>query len=241
MASIIRPSRLSSARSLTTILRCPATQQRSSFLTIPTATTIRKCRQQSTLPAAIRPFHASPPRCDSDEPSRPRTDFGAMDVMGDTPIPSSSVDACTPTGFHLNSGQKTYDGSGVLLVGGEAFRWRPWLAYSSSSNPKYRLVNSKGQWDLPPSSLGLLSLIWPRPDLLVLGLGPAIRPISKELRRSISDLGMRVEVLDTRHAAEQFNLLARERGVDEVAAALIPLGWVEGFGAGQGDEGELYA
>jgi hypothetical protein len=38
-------------------------------------------------------------------------------------------------------------------------------------------------------------------------------------------------VLDTRNAAAQFNMLATERGVSEVAAALIPIGWQEGKGA----------
>ncbi len=68
-------------------------------------------------------------------------------------------------------------------------------------------------------------------DLLVLGLGPQIRPLSPEMKRHISSLGMRVEVLDTRNAASQFNLLATERGVGDVAAALIPMGWREGRGA----------
>ena len=57
-----------------------------------------------------------------------------------------------------------------------------------------------------------------------------MRPISPETRRAISELGMRVEVLDTRNAASQFNMLATERGVDNVAAALIPLGWRDGVG-----------
>ncbi len=68
-------------------------------------------------------------------------------------------------------------------------------------------------------------------DLLILGLGPEIRPITPELRRYISSLGMRVEILDTRNAAAQFNLLATERGVNDVAAAFIPIGWKEGIGA----------
>ena len=68
-------------------------------------------------------------------------------------------------------------------------------------------------------------------DLLILGLGPELRPLSPETRKVISSLGMRVEILDTRNAASQFNLLATERGVGEVAAALIPLGWKEGVGA----------
>jgi len=42
---------------------------------------------------------------------------------------------------------------------------------------------------------------------------------------------MRTEILDTNNAAAQYNLLATERGVDDVAAALIPLGWKEGEGA----------
>lgn len=56
-------------------------------------------------------------------------------------------------------------------------------------------------------------------------------PLSPETRKRISELGMRIEVLDTRNAAAQFNLLATERGVSDVAAALIPLGWKEGVGA----------
>lgn len=66
---------------------------------------------------------------------------------------------------------------------------------------------------------------------MVLGVGPAIRPLSPETRKYISDLGMRVEVLDTRNAAAQFNLLATERGVEDIAGALIPIGWVDGKGA----------
>ena len=56
-------------------------------------------------------------------------------------------------------------------------------------------------------------------------------PVSPETKRAISELGMRVEVLDTRNAAAQFNLLATERGVHDVAAALIPIGWKDGEGA----------
>lgn len=58
-----------------------------------------------------------------------------------------------------------------------------------------------------------------------------MRPLSPATRKHISSLGLRVEILDTRNAASQFNMLATERGVDEVAAALIPLGWREGIGA----------
>ncbi|KAJ4292132.1 hypothetical protein N0V88_005759 [Collariella sp. IMI 366227] len=62
-------------------------------------------------------------------------------------------------------------------------------------------------------------------DLLILGLGPGIRPLSPATRKAITNLGMRVEVLDTRNAASQYNMLATERGVEDVAAALVPMGW----------------
>lgn len=68
---------------------------------------------------------------------------------------------------------------------------------------------------------------------MILGVGPRIAPLSPETKKVISGLGMRVEILDTRNAASQFNLLATERGVDDIAAILIPMGWKEGVGAVQ--------
>ena len=79
----------------------------------------------------------------------------------------------------------------------------------------------------------LSTSVWTKPlttgftDLLILGLGPSMRPIAPEVRKNINSLGIRVDVQDTRNAAAQFNLLATERGVGNVAAALIPIGWKE--------------
>jgi uncharacterized protein len=52
-------------------------------------------------------------------------------------------------------------------------------------------------------------------------------PISPAVRRRLNDLGIRLEIQDTRNAASQFNLLATERGASQVAAAMIPIGWRE--------------
>ncbi|KAH7038070.1 uncharacterized protein B0I36DRAFT_315429 [Microdochium trichocladiopsis] len=156
------------------------------------------------------------------------SDLDRLDVLGAVPVPSHSVELCMADGFQLNSGAEIRGGTGVLLVGGEGFAWRPWLARDGSK----RLVNGKGQWDIAEESLALLGLVWPRPDILILGLGPEIRPLSPAVRRHVASLGMRVDVMDTHNAAAQFNLLVRERGIDEIAAALIPLGWKEGRGAG---------
>jgi hypothetical protein len=58
-----------------------------------------------------------------------------------------------------------------------------------------------------------------------------VLPISASMRQYLNGLGVRLEIQDTRNASAQFNLLATERGVGQVAAALIPVGW------GLGDEG----
>ncbi|KAI8634695.1 hypothetical protein F5Y19DRAFT_469754 [Xylariaceae sp. FL1651] len=257
MAALMRISRpIGSAAASVSRKQCC-----SSCRPLSTAATRLATRPNSTITTTTKPllhpcasFHVTSRRSQSDEP--PTTDFAAMDVLSNTPVPSTAVDICMSDGFQLNSGARILDGSGVILVGGEAFAWRPWLPRG-----EHRLLNAKGQWEIPNDSLGLMSLLWPRPgsvplfpytyfchwarrrkvnillmyggttDLLILGLGPEIRPISPELRRHISSLGMRVEILDTRNAAAQFNLLATERGVNDVAAALIPIGWKEGIGA----------
>ena len=52
-------------------------------------------------------------------------------------------------------------------------------------------------------------------------------PFSPETRRIINAMGIQVDLQDTRNAAAQFNLLATERGVNSIAAAMIPIGWRE--------------
>lgn len=66
--------------------------------------------------------------------------------------------------------------------------------------------------------------------MLILGVGPNMMPLSPATRQAINSLGIQIEIQDTRNAAAQFNLLATERGVGSVAAAMIPLGWKEGVG-----------
>lgn len=146
--------------------------------------------------------------------------------------------------------------AGVLILGGEAFMWRPWLLSNSDTKDgksNNKLLNARGQWhphstptttattDNVDSGAGvqetatidpwaLLRLLYPRPDLLILGTGASVVPLSPETRALLADMGVRVEVQDTRNAAAQFNLLATERGVGSVGAGLVPIGWRESRG-----------
>ena len=191
-----------------------------------------------------------------------QTDFAAMNIFGNTPAPTTGIDACSYDGFALNSGLKVV-GSGVLLVGGESFRWRPWIRTSGmegsidedahvndakrATSEGGKLLNAKGQFDVDDHVWGVLDVVWPNPgtfverssyfccktytvtlDLLILGTGATIAPVSPATRKRLNDLGIRLEVQDTRNASSQFNLLATERGIQQVAAALVPIGWHEG-------------
>ncbi|PSN65189.1 hypothetical protein BS50DRAFT_575253 [Corynespora cassiicola Philippines] len=196
-----------------------------------------------------RSLHVSAPYAGASRPPKSRdrgpksnedtqTDFGALDVLRNTPPPATAIDACTHDGFALNN-QVRVSGCGVLLVGGEAFRWRPWLRSDGKEGTVAeggvrddvmagRLLNAKGQWEVPDKSWGILELVWPKPDLLIIGTGPSVIPIAPAVRSYLNGLGIRLEIQDTRNASAQFNLLATERGVTQVAAALIPIGWKEG-------------
>lgn len=94
---------------------------------------------------------------------QPPTDLNELNVLGNTPAPSTSVDVCLFDGFGLNSGITISGGDGALLVSGEAFAWRPW-----ETRGNMELVNGKGQFELPAEAFGLFDLLWPRP-----GMSPA--------------------------------------------------------------------
>lgn len=60
--------------------------------------------------------------------------------------------------------------------------------------------------------------------MLILGLGPSMSPLSPATKQYLNSLGIRIDIQDTRNAAAQFNMLATERGISEISAAIIPLG-----------------
>ncbi|KAK2810841.1 hypothetical protein FQN50_002664 [Emmonsiellopsis sp. PD_5] len=209
------------------------------FSTTPTPSKKNAKPTPTTTPTPTNTPRAArnrPPVTTTDVPDDPSdSPLNSLNVFADIAAPTTAIDACLDDGFHLNNGVKVMGGDGCLLVDGEVFRWRPW---EGGNNNKVGgrggggdkggmgvMVNEKGQWDVSEEVWGVLKLVWPKPDLLILGLGGSVRPISPETRRHINLLGIRVEVQDTRNAAAQFNLLATERGVREVAAAMIPIGW----------------
>jgi NADH dehydrogenase [ubiquinone] 1 alpha subcomplex assembly factor 3 len=120
-----------------------------------------------------RNLNASPPPKSRDRGPASKedtqTDFGVLNVLGGTPPPATSIDATTNDGFAFSNNTKV-SGTGVMLVSGEVFRWRPWVreksAKSGDGAQKRTLLNAKGQWDVDESAWGVLDLVWPKPGKL---------------------------------------------------------------------------
>jgi hypothetical protein len=79
---------------------------------------------------------------------------------------------------------KITGGTGVLLIAGEAFAWRPWEAGEDGNGNGLRLVNAKGQWDVGDEAWGVLELVWPKPGMLLLfNLFRSIRDCMKSVMK----------------------------------------------------------
>lgn len=116
----------------------------------------------SSRPTRLIPrAHTAKPSADRapDSNENKATDLNALNVLGNVPAPTTAVDATLDDGFHLDNGLRIRGGDGVLLVGGEAFAWRPWATRTSRAE----MVNAKGQFEVDEEVWGLLGVVWPRP------------------------------------------------------------------------------
>ena len=120
----------------------------------------------------LEPVPRKPPK------TPPETDFGEMDILGSVPTPATAVALCRDDGFVLESGTRIDGGDGALLIAGEAFRWRPWSAglgdqglgdgrsgIPAAAARRRRLVNDKGQLNMPEEAWAMFGVLWPRPGV----------------------------------------------------------------------------
>jgi len=133
------------------------------------------------------------------------------------------VETVYADGFLFSSGVRFRDGSGALLIHNEAFKWRPAERGSRVEQEAVR----KGILELGPEVWGLLDIVHPKPELLIVGTGYRTLMLSNADRGRIMEMGLRMDVMDTTHAASQYNLLATERPQGQIAAALL----VDSFGS----------
>lgn len=76
--------------------------------------------------------------------------------------------------------------------------------------------------ELPEHLFQMLGMVYPKPELLVVGLGKQSRMLGPKTREQFQNLGIRIEASTTRNAALSYDLLATERSPQLVAALLMP-------------------
>jgi len=76
--------------------------------------------------------------------------------------------------------------------------------------------------ELGDKVLDIFKIIYPKPELLVVGLGQKSRILGKNTRNKLIELGIRVETSDTRNCALSYDLLATERSPELVGAVMLP-------------------
>lgn len=144
----------------------------------PSPLILHHCRSLNTTAHSQR---SHPPRShDRGPPSaeETQTDFHKLDVLANMPAPTTAIDATFDDGFSLNSGLHVSN-AGVLLVAGDAFKWRPWIRDEEGAaaaagdgveggkkvagGSKGKLRDQRGMWECDQSAWGVLEVVWPKP------------------------------------------------------------------------------
>lgn len=185
---------------------------------------IKKPSSTPTSAAGLRPTNFP-----SEGGNDPREVFSELDVLSGLPIPASAVDSVFDDGFLLNNGQEIH-GDGVFLLNNDVFRWKA-LIQGSGDEVTRELEGATakarrtGVLELNDEVWGVLDVVYPKPDLLIIGTGHRTLLLHPNSRKWIQGMGINLDVMDTQHAAAQYNLLATERPGTQVAAALMMAGF----------------
>lgn len=142
------------------------------------------------------------------------------DVLMYSQKPINYIESIKHNGFHLandiliTSPNDNGEEIGTVLIESESFE-------VNLSHGGYKIVNGFQVDFSPKQVLSLFEKIHPKPEILVVGLGKKSRMLLDSNRRFFSDIGIQLEVGDSRNAARLYDVLATERpGV--IAALLLP-------------------
>lgn len=152
--------------------------------------------------------------------ARPGGALAEYDLYGDLETAQNNVEAVLSNGFVFKDDKvlksKSPKGArqGAILMGlSEVFAW--------NLTPESVKGLDTGLVEIDPAALGVFEVVYPRPELLIFGLGKKSRVLSPRTRDYLNSLGISVEISDSVNGAKNFDLLATERpGL--VAAALFP-------------------
>ncbi|KAG5366880.1 hypothetical protein CJU89_1326 [Yarrowia sp. B02] len=153
--------------------------------------------------------------------ARPGGALAEYDLYGDLETAHNNVEAVLPNGFVFKDDKvlKSKSPSGKKPVGAILMGLSEVLAWNLT--PECVKGLDTGLVEIDPAALGVFEVVYPRPELLIFGLGKKSRVLSPKTRNYLNSLGISVEISDSANGAKNFDLLATERpGL--VAAALFP-------------------
>lgn len=163
---------------------------RSSVSCIPWAyRTIKSMKLTPQLPTRPRLSHEQTERLSTGN-------ISDYDIYSDLPIPANTVEVVLHNGFRLTSGVRVITDDPInkplalLLLGTEAFE-------IDLSGPGMVSGLDKGFVTLSPEMLGVLEVVHPKPELLVVGLGKKSRLLTPDTRKIITSLGIQIELSTT--------------------------------------------
>ncbi|KAJ2228419.1 hypothetical protein H4R99_006188 [Coemansia sp. RSA 1722] len=120
-----------------------------------------------------------------------------------------------PTGFRLNNGITVY--GPLLVVNNEAFTLK---IPPPKPDAAGKVVNP--MFMLDPQALEVFNVVTPKPELVIVGGGARISPLSPDAKKYLTSIGIKVELSNTRHASSTFNTLSEEGR--NAALLALPLG-----------------
>lgn len=166
----------------------------------------------------FRPPKLEAPSNKGETTSNPADLFKKNDILMFSNKPINYIESVKPNGYHLannlfiSSPNKKGDIIGALLLESECFE--------VNLTNSYKFINGF-MTEFDPKILKVFEMINPKPELLVVGLGMKSRMLSPENRKYLSNLGMQLEVGDSSHSAQVFDLLSTERP-KTIGALLLP-------------------
>lgn len=149
---------------------------------------------------------------DSFKKSNTIEDYSVYDQV----TPPNNVDSLLQDGFALANGARVVSSAkeprGIILLGHETFE----------VDLKDQLQGlDSGRVEFGDGILGILDTVYPKPELVVIGLGNQSRILGPKTAAFLRSRGMQAEVGNTQHGASHFDLLATERGT-VVGGILLP-------------------
>ncbi|KAF9057546.1 NADH dehydrogenase 1 alpha subcomplex assembly factor 3 [Panaeolus papilionaceus] len=174
------------------------------LLTRPWLSDIPKTVNRSTV-HRLRGFHQT----------SQRNDRSFTNLLADDSPPAVQVSSISEEGIRLADGLLIP--GACLFLEGKVYLWDvPELKTITSG------VSRDEQWKgWNQEKFQLLDVVAPRPEILILGTGKTLVQPPPFARQYLSQLGIQLDVMDTRNACSTYNLLAEEGR--RVAAALLPI------------------